>query len=151
MQQDARELVNLFDYEARARELLSRMAYEYYAGGANDEITLRENRAAYERISLYPYVLRDVSQRDLSTTVLGERVSMPVLNPYTGINRDFDSYRLMPSHNDMAAMLDLLWSPVSFERLVTDWELEPKEAIVAITWTIGLIQRALKEGPRPRS
>jgi hypothetical protein len=34
------------------------------------------------------------------------RVSMPVLNPYTPINRDFDSYALMPSHNDMAAILD---------------------------------------------
>jgi hypothetical protein len=33
------------------------------------------------------------------------RVSMPVLNPYTVINRDFDSYQLMPKHNDMAAML----------------------------------------------
>ena len=36
------------------------------------------------------------------------RVSMPVLNPYTGINRDFDSYQLMPTHNDMSAMLDTL-------------------------------------------
>jgi arylsulfatase A-like enzyme len=36
------------------------------------------------------------------------RVSMPVLNPYTGINRDFDSYQLMPAHNDMSAMLDTL-------------------------------------------
>jgi Sulfatase len=34
------------------------------------------------------------------------RMSMPVLNEYTAINRDFDSYRLMPKHNDMAAMLD---------------------------------------------
>lgn len=34
------------------------------------------------------------------------RVSMPVLNPFTVINRDFDSFKLMPSHNDMAAMLD---------------------------------------------
>ena len=34
------------------------------------------------------------------------RVSMPVLNPYTSINRDFDSYRLMPSHNDFGAMLE---------------------------------------------
>src|SRR5581483_9469927 len=34
------------------------------------------------------------------------RVSMPVLNGFTPINRDFDSYQLMPSHNDMAAMLD---------------------------------------------
>jgi hypothetical protein len=34
------------------------------------------------------------------------RVSMPSLNPYTGINRDFDSYELMPVHNDMSAMID---------------------------------------------
>ena len=39
------------------------------------------------------------------------RVSMPVLNPHTGINRDFDTYELMPVHNDMAAMLDT----ISFE------------------------------------
>jgi AcrR family transcriptional regulator len=49
-----------------------------------------------------------------------------------------------------AAMLDVLWSPVTFERLVTDWQLDPRDAIVAVTWTIGLIERALHEGPRPR-
>jgi hypothetical protein len=47
-------------------------------------------------------------------------------------------------------MLDVLWAPVAFERLVTDWDLDPKEATAAITWTIGLIQRALYEGPRPK-
>jgi hypothetical protein len=36
------------------------------------------------------------------------RVSMPVLNPFTAINRDFDSFKLMPSHNDMSAMVDEL-------------------------------------------
>lgn len=36
----------------------------------------------------------------------GARVSLPVLNPRTGINRDFDSYRLMPKHNDMSGLLD---------------------------------------------
>jgi hypothetical protein len=48
-----------------------------------------------------------------------------------------------------AAMLDVLWAPVAFERLVTDWELDSKEATLAITWTIGLIQHALADGPRP--
>ncbi len=38
----------------------------------------------------------------------GALVSMPVLNPYTAINRDFDVYELMPTHNDMAAMLPRL-------------------------------------------
>ena len=50
-----------------------------------------------------------------------------------------------------AALLDVLWSPVSFERLVIDWKLDPKTAITGITWAIGLIQRALHEGPRPRA
>ncbi len=49
-----------------------------------------------------------------------------------------------------AAMLDVLWSPVAYERLVTDWQLDPKDATVAVTWTIGLIEHALHEGPRPR-
>jgi len=43
------QAVNLRELEARARELLPQMAYDYYASGANDEATLRENRAAYER------------------------------------------------------------------------------------------------------
>jgi 4-hydroxymandelate oxidase len=64
--------------EARARKLLPQMAYDYYAGGANDEISLRENRAAYERIMLPPHMLVGVSVRDMGTTVLGEPVSMPI-------------------------------------------------------------------------
>ena len=55
------------------------MVYDFYASGANGEVTLRENRAAYERITLLPRVLVDVSARDLGTTVLGEPVSMPIL------------------------------------------------------------------------
>jgi 4-hydroxymandelate oxidase len=61
--------INLWELEARARELLPQMAYDYYASGANDEVTLRENRAAYERITLLPRMLVDVSVRDISTTV----------------------------------------------------------------------------------
>ncbi len=73
------EAVNLYDFEIRARGRLTEMAYAYYASGANDEITLRENHDAYDRIALRYHVLRDVSQRDLSITVLGEPASMPVL------------------------------------------------------------------------
>ena len=76
---DKIDAINLWELEVRARELLSPMAHDYYASGANDEITLRENRAAYERITLLPRMLVDASLRDLSTTVLGEPVSMPIL------------------------------------------------------------------------
>lgn len=71
--------IHLADYEAAAAELLPQMVYDYYAGGAHDEITLQENRAAFDRIQLRYRVLRDVSSRSLTTEVLGEEVSMPVL------------------------------------------------------------------------
>jgi 4-hydroxymandelate oxidase len=73
------EAINLFELETKARELLPQTAYDYHAGGANDEITLRENRAAYERIALLPHMLVDVSERHMDTTALGEPVSMPIL------------------------------------------------------------------------
>lgn len=73
------EVVNLDDLEALARERLTAMAYEYYAGGAGDEVTLRENRAAFERVSLRYRVLAGVDRRDARTTVLGQEVSLPVL------------------------------------------------------------------------
>ena len=79
--------INVFDLEAIAREKLSREAYDYYAGGAQDEVTLRENRAAYDRLSLAYRVLVDVSRRDLATTVLGQPVSMPVLVAPTAFHR----------------------------------------------------------------
>ena len=49
-----------------------------------------------------------------------------------------------------AAMLDVLWSVVSYERLVADWELDPKEAIRGVTWVIGLIENAIRNGPPPQ-
>ena len=73
------DAINLEELEERARKVLPQMVYDFYASGANDEVTLRENRAAYERITLLPRMLVDVSARDLGTTVLGEPVSMPIL------------------------------------------------------------------------
>jgi 4-hydroxymandelate oxidase len=80
-------MVNLLELEALAREKLSAVAYDYYAGGAGDEVTLRENHAAYARLRLYYRVLVDVSARELSTTVLGAHVSMPVLIAPTAFHR----------------------------------------------------------------
>lgn len=76
---EKRELVSVFDYEAAARMNLTQTASDYYASGANDEITLHDNHAAYERIRLRPRVLRDISKRDLTATVLGETISMPIM------------------------------------------------------------------------
>jgi 4-hydroxymandelate oxidase len=73
------EPVNVLDLEVIARERLSPEAYDYYVGGADEEVTLRENRAAYDRLCLAYRVLVDVSRRELATSVLGQPVSMPVL------------------------------------------------------------------------
>ncbi len=84
---DKRDLVNVFDYEAAAREKLPQTAYDYYRSGANDEITLRENHAAYERIQLHPRVLKDISKPDLSTRILGQDIAMPILVAPTAFHR----------------------------------------------------------------
>jgi hypothetical protein len=48
-------------------------------------------------------------------------------------------------------MFDVLWSPVSYERIVVDWDVDPKEAIRGITWVIELIQTAIARGDGPGS
>jgi AcrR family transcriptional regulator len=48
-----------------------------------------------------------------------------------------------------AGMLDVLWSVMSYERLVGAWQLTPEQATTAITWVIALIQAAIREGRAP--
>jgi isopentenyl diphosphate isomerase/L-lactate dehydrogenase-like FMN-dependent dehydrogenase len=80
-------LVNLADFESAAADLLEDGLLGYYAGGAGDERTLRENAAAYGRRRLRPRVLVDVSGVTSATTVLGAKVSMPVLVAPTALHR----------------------------------------------------------------
>jgi len=71
--------INVMDYEALARAHMDPGAWDYYQGGSEDEVTLRANRSAFERIRLRPRMLVDVNTIDMSTTVLGTAVSMPIL------------------------------------------------------------------------
>ncbi len=71
--------INLFDVEARARQVLPGVIWDFVASGAFDEITTRRNRAALDAVALRPRFLVDVRGRQLSTTVLGQRVSFPVM------------------------------------------------------------------------
>ncbi len=82
--------VSMDEYEERAREALPKMAFDYFAGGAGEEWTLEENRAAFGRWVLRPRVLVDVSERDTSTTVLGTQVRFPVLVAPTALQRMAD-------------------------------------------------------------
>jgi 4-hydroxymandelate oxidase len=76
---DLSRFVTVDDFESVARELLPKDVYDYYAGGAGDEWTLRENRAAFDRWVIRPRILTGVGERDLSTEVLGTKVACPIL------------------------------------------------------------------------
>lgn len=73
--------------EERAKGVLTAQAYDYYAGGADDELTLQENEAAWSRMKLRPHVLRDVAVVDTRTTVLDSEVAMPILIAPTAVQR----------------------------------------------------------------
>jgi len=73
------DLLTLDDYEAAARERLPHAVYEFLAGGAADEISLRWNREAFERIALRPRVLVDVAAIDTRVDLLGHSLPFPIL------------------------------------------------------------------------
>src|SRR6266498_687717 len=72
-------LVNISDFEQAAHRILPKMAWDYFAGGAEDEYTMIENCSAFRNIKLRPRVLRDVTNRSLAAKVLGQAISMPVI------------------------------------------------------------------------
>ncbi|HSJ65711.1 MAG TPA: alpha-hydroxy acid oxidase [Gemmatimonadaceae bacterium] len=76
---DLSRFINIDDLEAGAREAVDAMIYDYYAAGAHDEITARENNAAFRRLALVPRVLVDVARRDGSIQLLGARHDSPLL------------------------------------------------------------------------
>ena len=79
--------INLREFEALAREKLPAATYDYVAGGAEDEVTLRANCDAFERVLLRPRVLTGVSEPDLTTSVLGTTISLPVMLAPAGFHR----------------------------------------------------------------
>jgi isopentenyl diphosphate isomerase/L-lactate dehydrogenase-like FMN-dependent dehydrogenase len=83
----AAEPINVSDFERLAEERLEPGAFGYFAGGAGDEWTLRENVAAFGRWYLRPRVLVDVRSVTTATTVLGFDVSMPILVAPTAFHR----------------------------------------------------------------
>jgi isopentenyl diphosphate isomerase/L-lactate dehydrogenase-like FMN-dependent dehydrogenase len=80
-------LLNIRDYELEAERLLEPGAFGYFAGGAGDEMTLRDNVEAFSRWQLRPRMLVDVGEVTTATTVLGREVSMPVLVAPTAFQR----------------------------------------------------------------
>jgi isopentenyl diphosphate isomerase/L-lactate dehydrogenase-like FMN-dependent dehydrogenase len=71
-------VINVADYVEAARERVEERIWCYFEGGANDEVSLRANVAAYGRWRLRPRMLVDVSEVRLETTLLGTPVAMPL-------------------------------------------------------------------------
>lgn len=83
------QLINLGDYADAAQRLLPDHLWDYVAGGCEDERVLARNRSALGELTLRPRYLRDVADRDLSTTLLGAPVSMPVMLSPAAFQDDF--------------------------------------------------------------
>ncbi|EPT00384.1 hypothetical protein FOMPIDRAFT_1023784 [Fomitopsis schrenkii] len=80
-------IINLHDFETVARKVISEKAWAYYSSASDDEITLRENRMAYQRVWFRPRILRDVTSVDWSTTILGQKSSLPVYISATALGK----------------------------------------------------------------
>jgi isopentenyl diphosphate isomerase/L-lactate dehydrogenase-like FMN-dependent dehydrogenase len=71
--------LNLFDYEALAKPRMHPALWDFVVAGAADEITVAENRRAFDRLMIRPRMLVDVSRIDTATTVLGAPVAAPIM------------------------------------------------------------------------
>jgi L-lactate dehydrogenase (cytochrome) len=80
---------NFHDFRELARRRLPGPIFDYIAGGADDEATLRQNTASFERCDLVPNVLRGVETLDLSVSVMGQKLAMPVYCSPTALQRLF--------------------------------------------------------------
>ena len=70
--------INIFDFEKLAQAKVDKVAWDYMSEGAEDEVSLRDNREAFNRIILRPRFLTDVHKIDLSTTLLGNKLEYPI-------------------------------------------------------------------------
>lgn len=80
-------LACLTDFQALARQQLSKTTWDFIEGGADDGITQEDNIVAFKRIRLHPRYLRDVSEVDTRTTIQGEEISAPICIAPSGFHR----------------------------------------------------------------
>ncbi|KAM9917390.1 hypothetical protein OXX59_009372 [Metschnikowia pulcherrima] len=84
---DLSQMYNLHDFEYVAKHTMEKTAWAYYSSGADDEIALRNNHLSYHKIFLSPKVLVNVSNIDLSTTMLGIKTSVPFYITATALGK----------------------------------------------------------------
>jgi len=139
----------VYRYFASERELRDAVMerLEEEAGVRLDGLRLDEVPALTTRILEYvsTFPLEARAPRDATVAEANERQRQALIGavaPFTAQWSEDD--RVIA-----AAVLDVLWSVVSYERLVTDWDLEPEHAIRGVTWVLGLVEDAVRSGRRP--
>jgi len=78
---------NFNDFRKLAKKKLPSPIFHYIDGGADDEVTLNRNTSSFNDYDLVPSVLNDVSNIDMSTTVLGEKIDFPLFPAATAMHR----------------------------------------------------------------
>jgi isopentenyl diphosphate isomerase/L-lactate dehydrogenase-like FMN-dependent dehydrogenase len=146
------EPINVFDYETLARTSLNAGTWAYFAGGADDEVTLRANRHAFERVQLRQRVLVDVNTIEMKTSVLGSLVNMPILVAPVGFQG--------LAHPDGECATASVIGPAGTLMMVSTFSSRPLEEIAQAAtgplwfqlsapdrlWTERLVQRAVDAG-----
>src|SRR5260221_9853330 len=95
---DLSRAVSIEDLRCIAKRRLPRAVFDFFDGGAEDEVTMRGNRAAFERVRLLPRVLVDVSAVDLKTELLGKTANLPLaIAPTGGISAGRAGAELAPA------------------------------------------------------
>ena len=148
--------MDLVELERAARERLDPPAYDYYAGGADDELTLADNIAAWRRLRLRYRVLRDVGTVSTATTVLGTPVAAPVLVAPTAYQRlAHDDGEVATARGAQAAgsvMIASTLATVSLEDVAAAAPDAPRWFQVYVRrdrgWSAELVRRAAAAGYR---
>jgi 4-hydroxymandelate oxidase len=98
------EAVCAADFRALAEAKLPRAAFDYIDSGSTEQVTLRENTAAFQRLKLLPPLLTGVARTDLATTVLGVPVKLPILLAPAAAQRMYHPEGALASARAAAAM-----------------------------------------------
>nr|CAB3251778.1 hydroxyacid oxidase 1-like [Phallusia mammillata] len=112
------------DFEQLAKESLTKNAWDYYSSGATDEQTLHDNCMAFKRYRLRPKVLNDVSCVDISTSVLGQKVDIPICIASTAMNKMADPCGEIAAAKAAASVgsgfMLSTWATTSIEEVATE-------------------------------
>jgi AcrR family transcriptional regulator len=117
------------------------------AGVDLDRLSLENLREITARVWTYvsTFPLEPRTPGDPTLMAAGKRQRDSLLAAVAPLTGDWDE----GDRAIAAAMLDVLWGVAAYERLVSAWALDPKDAISAVTWVMGLVEEAIRSGRRP--